>query len=863
MTPDPASMSALARLRHRLARRGDSEHEQALLRIVIVGLVLAGMAGLHGWPSEWSDNNRHIVLVLSGFFLLAVAIFAAICTSPGKNVGRRLVGMAADVGGCTWYMWVADEYGFFVIGIFLFVTFGNGFRYGRRYLFGCQLLAIFGMLAVLLYVPFWQEHRVAGVGLMIALVVLPLYLSTLLKRIQEARARAEEANTAKTTFLANMSHEMRTPLNGIVGVVDLLRTTELSAQQAELMQLLRHSVTVLRSLVDDVLDISKIEAGRLSVDVKSFDLYATVNGLIQLLRPHAQSKGLALHAAVDPALDYRLRGDAHHLRQILLNLLGNAIKFTEQGEVTLAVMLTKESADGVTARFEVRDTGIGIREQMLPHIFERFVQADQSATRRFGGSGLGTTIAKQLVELMGGTIGVASKVGEGTTFWFELPLLHDTAAAGAADADAAATAPGVAAAHRTLLVADPAGVALASPLLAAAGERVEVLAPSEPAGPRVESLLAAGVDVRAVVACCGVDAACAAFAAARQRMGERPLALVYLAATPLSVVDSARIKSIREACVLLPSATPKLVANAIHAATANANRDSADVIDLTQLIKRDRAHLKVLVAEDNLTNQTIISQLLAHAGHAVVLASDGEQALDLYEREQPDFAILDFNMPHRNGLEVIRAIRAMEPPGTRMPAIILSASVTVETRADAQRAGADEFVGKPFDAADLIAKIDKLADRVRPRHAPAAGGTPPKAPVVARIPERQLREADAVAIVDADRLAELEDIARDAAFMTDLLRGFKSDVESIMRRIDEAAAEGRVDALPDLLHALKGAAVGVGARQLAARCETMPAGAGAREPGAVRSAAAELRRSIDETFACLDDYARAQHKVSL
>ena len=858
MTPDPASMSALARLRHRLARRGDSEHEQALLRIVIVGLVLAGMAGFHGTPSEWSDNNRHIVLVLSGFFALAVAIFAAICASPGKNVGRRLVGMAADIGGCTWYMWVAGEYGFIVFGILLFVTFGNGFRYGRRYLFGCQLLAILGLLSVLVYVPFWEEHGVAGAGLMIALVVLPLYVSTLLKRIQEARARAEEANTAKTTFLANMSHEMRTPLNGIVGVVDLLRTTELSPQQAELMQLLRHSVTVLRSLVDDVLDISKIEAGRLSVDVKSFDLYATVNGLIQLLRPHAQSKGLALHAAVDPALDYRLRGDAHHLRQILLNLLGNAIKFTEQGEVTLAVMLTKESADGVTARFEVRDTGIGIREEMLPHIFERFVQADQSATRRFGGSGLGTTIAKQLVELMGGTIGVASKVGEGTTFWFELPLLHDAAAA-AADAAGTATAPGDVATHRTLLVADPAGVALASPLLAAAGARVEVLAPSEPAGPRVVSLLAAGVVVRAVVACCGVDAACAAFAAARQRMGERPLALVFLAATPLSVVDSARIKSIREACVLLPSATPKLVANAIHAATANANRDSADVIDLTQLIKRDRAHLKVLVAEDNLTNQTIISQLLAHAGHAVVLASDGEQALDVYEREQPDFAILDFNMPHRNGLEVIRAIRALEPPGTRMPAIILSASVTVETRADAQRAGADEFVGKPFDAGDLIAKIDKIADRVRPRHAATAGGASPKAPVVARFPDRHQRAADTGAIVDADRLAELEDIARDAGFMTDLLRGFKSDVESIMRRIDEAAAEGRLDALPDLLHALKGAAVGVGAQQLAARCETMPAG----EPGAVRAAVAEIRRSIDATFACLDDYARAQHKVSL
>src|SRR6185437_5696582 len=233
---------------------------------------------------------------------------------------------------------------------------------------------------------------------------LPLYVSTLLKRIQEARARAEEANVAKTSFLANMSHEMRTPLNGIVGVVDLLRTTAMSAQQTELVGLLRHSISVLRSLVDDVLDITKIEAGRLTIEVVPFDLHASVNGLIQLLRPHAQAKGLALNAVVDPALEYRLKGDSHHLRQILLNLLGNAIKFTERGEVSLVVTLKQETESGVTARFEVNDTGIGIAAAALPKIFERFVQADQSTTRKYGGTGLGTTISKQLVELMGGNI---------------------------------------------------------------------------------------------------------------------------------------------------------------------------------------------------------------------------------------------------------------------------------------------------------------------------------------------------------------------------------------------------------------------------------------------------------------------------
>ena len=197
--------------RERLAGREDSEHEQALLRIVIVALVLIYMAVFHRWRNNWTTNDIEIVQVLGLFLAIAVGIFLQICLSPKPNVTRRLIGMFADVVGCTWYMWVAGEYGFFVIGIFPFITFGNGFRYGRRYLFGCQLLCIFGLACVLLFVPFWEERRIAGIGLLIALTVLPLYVSTLLKRIQEARDRAEEANLAKTTFLANMSHPRSAP----------------------------------------------------------------------------------------------------------------------------------------------------------------------------------------------------------------------------------------------------------------------------------------------------------------------------------------------------------------------------------------------------------------------------------------------------------------------------------------------------------------------------------------------------------------------------------------------------------------------------------------------------------------------------
>src|SRR6202158_3517768 len=413
-------------LRRRLKARPDSEHEQAIIRIVIVALVLAYMGATYPPNEAAAGPGQGELLLLQGLaaaLLLALALFVAICVWPASNVPRRVVGMVADAGAATFCMFLAGESGVSMVGVYLFITFGNGFRYGRAYLFACQTLCLVGYCGVLLLAPYWLTHRVAGWCLMLALVVLPLYVSTLLKRIQESRARAEEANRAKSSFLANMSHEMRTPLSGIVGVADLLQTTTLSPQQAELMRLMRHSVILLRSLVDDVLDISKIEAGRLTIEMADFDLHATLNGLFGLLRPHANAKGLGFHAMGDPAIDYRLRGDPHHLRQVLLNLLSNAIKFTEGGEIAVEVTLLAETDEGLRLRFDVRDTGIGISEAVQQRIFERFVQADDSTTRRYGGTGLGTTIAKQLVELMGGAIGLKSALGEGSSFWFDLPLL--------------------------------------------------------------------------------------------------------------------------------------------------------------------------------------------------------------------------------------------------------------------------------------------------------------------------------------------------------------------------------------------------------------------------------------------------------
>jgi two-component system sensor histidine kinase RpfC len=344
--------------------------------------------------------------------------------------------------------------------------------------------------------------------------------------------------------------------------------------------------------------------------------------------------------------------------------------------------------------------------------------------------------------------------------------------------------------------------------------------------------------------------------------------LIYIANGRLSVVDKARVNSISGACAL-ERATPRLVANAIHAVTAGVDTSSHSGADLSVVLRRERTHLRILVAEDNTTNQKIIRQLLESAGHEVLLASDGEEALDLYEAEQPDLAILDFNMPQRTGIEVIKAIRMMELPGQRMPAMILSASVTQEARDRASNAGADEFVGKPFDAASLVHQIDRLAKRVarrndsisRPKLVSVPSQAFPSAKLTTKlngsVASPALKAVDSN-LLDSSRLAQLEDIARDPSFLAELIGGFASDVETILANTQRAIAGGNFAEIPDLMHSLKGAAVGVGAKTLATMATDLERTGSSRTSAELNANLGEIRSCFEVTAASLQAYLQQQ-----
>src|SRR5260221_2505439 len=311
----------------------------------------------------------------------------------------------------------------------------NVFRSCAAYLLVTLAFCVAGFTAVLFSSEFWIEHRTLGIGLLIGLIALSLYVRRLVTQLFDALARAEAANQAKRRFVSVVSHEMRTPLNAIIGMSDLLRDTAVTREQADVLQTLRNSSRVMLGLVEEVLDFSKIEAGKATIEKIDFDLHALVNSTCRILGAQAASKGVEVVISIMPEVPPQLRGDVRHVRQILINLVGNAVKFTERGSVTVHISGLAEAENGVRLKFSIRDTGIGIAPEAQTRIFESFSQADQSTSRRFGGTGLGTTIAKQLTELMGGRIGMESAVGLGSTFWVELEFEKQPERVGVGSAD--------------------------------------------------------------------------------------------------------------------------------------------------------------------------------------------------------------------------------------------------------------------------------------------------------------------------------------------------------------------------------------------------------------------------------------------
>jgi two-component system sensor histidine kinase RpfC len=809
-------------VRARLAARPDTEHEQAIVRLT-VGLLL----GLYLLPEILERHAGGLrephTQVWIGFLGLSAIIFGAILASPGVSPARRIVGIVLDAATLSWCIAYFQELGIPLFLVYLWFTIGQGFRYGAPYLVASLLASLVGFSIALRVSEYWQVHFGVGIGLMVGLIAVCLYVLTLVRRMFDAVARAEAANQAKRRFISVVSHEMRTPLNAIIGMADLMRDTTLTREQADMLQTLRGSSQVMLGLVEDVLDFSKIEAGKLTLERTDFDLHALVNSTSRILQAQAQAKGVEFVVSIMSEVPPALRGDAHHLRQVLINLAGNAVKFTERGSVTVHVSLEEETESAVRLKFSVRDTGVGIPQEAQQRIFESFAQADQSTTRRFGGTGLGTTIAKQLVELMGGRIGLESAVGLGSTFWFEIAFDKQAERAGAGAGELAGA--------RILLVGFPAA----------------------PVQPVEQSLEAWGaVAVRAASVEEGADRLVADIALAKpyhsvliySRGGDVQLARRLRRAapepTPPAVLAAPREAEVQRFAALsagfsavleLPFETRQLF-HVLHAISSSDEvRDG--VVRLQDYAKRVQGarRLAVLVADDNPTNREVLGRILERAGHNVTLVADGDLALDALEAGSFDIVLLDRNMPDLSGLETLQAIRLMTRGRERLPVVMLSADVTPEAKRECLEAGADSFVPKPVEALRLLDELRNLTTGKRqeaPRSAPAAA----------------VSSADAE-VVNAETLSHLEDLGSTPDFLERLVGVFVADSLSLLAKMEAAVAARNFGEFRSHLHAMKGSAASIGTERLTRLCSRL----GKYSDAELRLQSSSLVRSLNEEFA--------------
>ncbi len=791
----------------RLKDREDSEHEQAIVRVIIILSFTAYILVASLANQEKEDNQ--ILLIFSTFtVLISLGIFFAIIIRPNKSVLRRVVSLLADIVMLSLCLVIFGENGAPWWPVYLWVILGFGFRYGEKYLYLASAFAFVCFGAIILTNEYWLTHTALGIGLLISLVALPAYVSTLLrkltetmKRLTDAQKTADEANHAKSDFLARMSHEIRTPLNGIIGSSELLQSCSLGREQKEYADTIYASGHGLLHLIEDILDISKIEAGKLSLEQTNFDLHNLLRSTVKMFSSRAEVKGLKLSCHIGLDTPYKLVGDPFHFRQILNNLIGNAIKFTEKGSVELRCHVKRTDEEKVLVRFEVVDTGIGIPEDVQDRIFDKFSQADESTTRRFGGTGLGTAITKQLVELMGGRIGIQSTPNIGSTFWFDIEFERQVETLDDLDTVALQNC-------KVLRLIDNSEVktCITSALhgwdvpfrnVTSTRDTIRLLMDAAAHDAPFEVLLIDGItlddDVCTFIESIGNELSLPSInILVLQQQGQNILSLetgsnqLYTFTEPLDKT---------------------LLFNALHASHA-ARYQGDDIINLTNhFISEHQAQRKyrILVAEDNEINRMVIGRILERSGHTHRQAQNGQELLDALEEEEFDLVISDMQMPILSGIEAYKIYRFAHASEEPIPFIMLTANATLEARRECREVGIKHFLTKPVSSQKLTEHITRATAHLS----------------VAKSIEdyQETNSGKAIqrknsSIIDYKMLDNVIELSQGKDFMLKLYKSLEQDSEQLLHGMDESLKCGDFSHFKELCHALKGSSAHLGLIEL-------------------------------------------------